>query len=300
MDIIIMSGGLGNQMFQYAFYLALQTHKNDVWLNDISLHKENAHNGFELNELFGLNISFHTYYCTIIKIVRKLLIFRKTIGVNFALSVLIKSLKLCNIHIILESSPGGFDQQLIQPSLDKKKVNIYFGYWQSEKYFLDIQTRVLESFSFQKDLSEKSHSILNEIKENESVAIHIRRGDYLEKENHKLYGNICTINYYEKALQIIQERLPNAIFYIFSDDPDWVKKSLSLEKMHMIDWNKKEDSWQDLFLMSQCKHNIIANSTFSWWGAWLNKNPDKIVISPSKFINGSNCRDRIPEKWIKI
>ena len=88
--------------------------------------------------------------------------------------------------------------------------------------------------------------------------------------------------------------------YIFSDDMDWVKNNISISNALYIDWNKSENSWQDMYLMSQCKHNIIANSTFSWWGAWLNQNPNKLIIAPKKFLNTIETPDLIPSDWIKL
>ena len=133
-----------------------------------------------------------------------------------------------------------------------------------------------------------------------SISIHIRRGDYLHPKFNHLYGNICTIEYYKEAITILQQKYANLHFYIFSDDISWVKENLPIVPSTYIDWNKKEDSWQDMYLMSQCKHNIIANSSFSWWGAWLNNNPNKTVICPSRFMNLNQQSDIVPEDWIQI
>ena len=120
------------------------------------------------------------------------------------------------------------------------------------------------------------------------------------QENKILYSNICTIDYYKKAIDFLQNKEKDLYFYIFSDDMDWVKNNISISNALYIDWNKSENSWQDMYLMSQCKHNIIANSTFSWWGAWLNQNPNKLIIAPKKFLNTIETPDLIPSDWIKL
>ncbi|MDR0428165.1 MAG: alpha-1,2-fucosyltransferase, partial [Dysgonamonadaceae bacterium] len=149
-------------------------------------------------------------------------------------------------------------------------------------------------------LSSKSKELYDIIKEENSISIHIRRGDYLSSSNINYVGNICNITYYIEAIKKIEQMVENPVFFIFSNDIKWAQENLQLANVHYIDWNKKEDSWQDMFLMSKCKHNIIANSTFSWWRAWLNQYVEKIIISPDLFYNGEKATDLIPESWIKI
>ena len=138
------------------------------------------------------------------------------------------------------------------------------------------------------------------MEEVDSVSLHIRRGDYLLPENRELFGGICTLDYYRRAIDYILDKVKNPFFFIFSNDIVWVKENMNISNSLFITWNSGKDSWQDMFLMSKCKHNIIANSTFSWWGAWLNKNPQKIVISPSRFFNVSNNSDIVPDTWTSI
>lgn len=156
-------------------------------------------------------------------------------------------------------------------------------------------------------MNEKNQKILEKITQTNSVSIHVRRGDYYNNESaFKIHGNITTKKYYENALEFIKEKVKNPVFFVFSDEFEWVKKNLyffsNYGEVHIIDWNKGFDSYIDLQLMSNCKHNIIANSSFSWWAAWLNKNKNKIVISPKKWVNNINENkiDIIPNNWIKI
>lgn len=133
------------------------------------------------------------------------------------------------------------------------------------------------------------------------MSIHIRRGDYLTFST--IYGGICTIEYYKKAVSYLCSALNNPVFVVFSDDMDWVRNNIYFPeeaKVHFVDFNRGKDSWQDMNLMSKCMHNIIANSTFSWWGAWLNENPEKIVICPDRLTQRGDSPDIFPEEWIKM
>jgi hypothetical protein len=289
MIIIKTSGGLGNQMFQYAFYMFFKTFQSEVKLDKSSYDKSNIHNGFELDKVFKTHdIDFaeikdfinllDNNKCINSKIRRKIIGLKKTHYKEFNLSY----------------------NKNIQKKFKHINYNIYFdGYWQSEKYFSSIKEEIRKEFVFQELDDEKNLSILNKIKNSISISIHIRRGDYL---NNKLYKNICTLEYYKRAIEIVEKNVHNPTFFIFSNDIEWCKENFNqLQKKEFINWNIGKDSFKDMQLMSLCSHNIIANSTFSWWGAWLNTNPSKIVISPTQFINSTNSlKDLIPSSWIKI
>jgi hypothetical protein len=159
----------------------------------------------------------------------------------------------------------------------------------------------LNTFVF-KNIDQRNRLIATEMQGLNAVSIHIRRGDYVKNE---LYNGACTLDYYRKAIDAISMRINDARFYLFSDDEQWAQdflKILSIQAV-VIHWNKKADSYRDMYLMSQCKHHIIANSTFSWWGAWLNKNPQKTVIAPAIWFSDAPRdadKDIIPDKWIRI
>lgn len=133
-----------------------------------------------------------------------------------------------------------------------------------------------------------------------TVSIHIRRGDYLSQQFSAGFGNCCPLAYYREAIHYMKTYLDDITFVLFSDDMDWVKMNLPLDNAIYVDHNHGVDSWQDMYLMSMCQHNIIANSTFSWWGAWLNDNTDKIVIAPKRWWSSIENDDVVPESWIRM
>ena len=134
----------------------------------------------------------------------------------------------------------------------------------------------------------------------DSVGVHVRRGDYLLPENNRKYGNICTLQYYRNAMQYMKEKVSDARFYFFSNDPEWVRENLSEGDSVIVNCNHGKENYLDMYLMSQCSHNIIANSSFSWWGAWLNRNPDKIIVSPKRWFSHLDVSDAVCEDWIRI
>jgi hypothetical protein len=178
------------------------------------------------------------------------------------------------------------------------------GNWQSEKYFMQIENKIRNAFVF-KNIDTKNNEIALKMANSISVALHIRRGDYL---GNSIYSGVCTEDYYTKAIELLLNKINNQgniRFYVFSDDKEFSNKFIAKLKIpaDLIEINKGNESYKDLWLMTQCKHNIIANSSFSWWGAWLNNNPDKIIIAPQIWFNESNednYKDIVPEQWIKI
>jgi hypothetical protein len=291
--IIVFSGGLGNQMFQYAFYLAKKKKGVDVYINTYSIRREGLHNGYELERLFGIKSDDESSLW--VRIVRKLLIFRRKKRYKTISNILLWAVKIfTSIKIIEEKGYSRFNSEYLKPC---QGFVLYFGYWQSPFYFDAFQNEIRNIFSFDKlQLSEKSELLLSTLRQNKSVAVHIRRGDFLPP-----FDNItCSVAYYQKAISLIKAKIKDPLFVFFSDDLGWVKENIHLSNMVCVDWNQGINSWEDLFLMSQCKHNIIANSTFSWWGAWLNENEEKTVIAPSKFIKHEETPDIYPKDWITI
>lgn len=173
------------------------------------------------------------------------------------------------------------------------KEGYYEGYWQSEKFFEGVEKEVAKDFEFKK-IDKKNKEILKNLKgKNQNlVSLHIRRGDYYsDKDSNKLLGNIANKEYYLKAIKIMQKRIKNPFFVIFSDDIEYAKKEFNfLKSKEFISINSGEKAYQDIFLMNNCKHNIIANSSFSWWGAYLNKNPKKNNYLPKKMVQQEKIR----------
>lgn len=182
---------------------------------------------------------------------------------------------------------------------------IFKGLWQSEKYFSHCKEDIIKQFEFMSFDEQKNIEISSKMKSENSVAIHLRKGkDYLQSE---LMGKgLCPTSYYMNAIDYIKHHVDNPVFYVFTDNPNWVKENLNSFDYILVDWNpvSGKKNFRDMQLMTCCKHNIIANSTYSWWGAWLNPNPDKIVIGPKKFFNPIDDyfskQDIMCENWIQI
>ena len=177
------------------------------------------------------------------------------------------------------------------------------GYWQSQKYFEKYSNIIRQDFKFTIPMNSKNLEVANSIKESISVSVHIRRGDYLSnKKTYDKHG-VCSLDYYENSINLILLEFPTARIFVFSDDISWVNYFLmpKFKNIETVDLNSGKESYNDMRLMSLCDHNIISNSTFSWWGAWLNNNPHKKVIAPEQwFADGTNCNDLIPENWIRM
>ena len=177
----------------------------------------------------------------------------------------------------------------------------YFGNWQSYKYFKNAETPVREKFSFNTSLiSKNTEELANEMNSCNSVSIHIRRDDYMSEKFIDGLGSVCNEEYYRNAINYILDNVKDTRFYVFTDDHKWVSENLKVNSATFVKFNCNENSWQDMFLMSKCKHNIIANSTFSWWGAWLNCFQDKIVIAPKRWWSTLKKDDVIPEDWVRL
>ena len=275
---LVFSGGLGNQMFQYAFLEVLRKHGKHI-IADISLYRAiQMHNGFELNHVFNIQDHFWDrggFYL-------------------FALRCILHS--DCGL-LVAKEQKGVIDY------FEENLCPFIKGDFQSELYFENYAEEIRKLFTF-RDISIENENLARQMRETLSVSLHFRRGDYV---SNSLYDNICSVSYYKSAIQVLS-CLVNAdvTYFIFSNEVEWAHTfmmeyfpSLCYE---IIDINSGKNSYMDMYLMSQCSHNIIANSSFSWWGAWLNQNPDKIVIAPKKWANEEEFkyRNMVPKTWIKI
>jgi Glycosyl transferase family 11 len=175
------------------------------------------------------------------------------------------------------------------------------GYWQSEQYFAQYADKIREDFTFKLQLSNQNAVITKQISQENSVSLHVRRGDYVTNSKNAFIG-VCSLDYYQTAVEQIKMQVDKPVFFIFSDDINWVKDNLSLDdKAVLISHNLGSESYNDMRLMSLCSHNIIANSSFSWWGAWLNANPNKIVIAPKQwFASKLDDSDLVPSAWLRF
>ncbi|OGM91147.1 hypothetical protein A2999_01225 [Candidatus Wolfebacteria bacterium RIFCSPLOWO2_01_FULL_38_11] len=287
MIITKLTGGIGNQMFQYAMARAVaEQNKVDLGI-DISWF-----------DRYKNNLTPREYALDDFNISGKLL---KT-GIFYR--ILSKLSFLENIrppqrkYYIKEKQIFHFD-----PEVFKISGNVYLdGYWQNEKYFKDIEEIIRKEFTLKNPFNKIISGIAEKISETNSVSLHIRRGDYVkDKITNQLHG-VCSLDYYLNAINRILEKVSKPSFFIFSDDIEWAKNNLKLNySTFFISDNLIKDS-EELVLMSKCKHNIIANSSFSWWGAWLNQNPQKIVIAPKQWFKDSSIKtdDLIPDSWQRI
>lgn len=283
-------GGIGNQLFQYAaslafsrlydakLYLDLTTFDNPKYVNP---------EGFLLDKIFKIDVCHPTSieYFKTLGLAAPLLPFR--FKMNYG--------KLCK-NYFLEKVPSQLEERFF--TYDNKHCYLE-GYWQKEDYFKSIRELIIKKYHFNHDVLSNisikmSHALINE----NSVSIHVRRGDYIANN---LYFE-CDEKYFRTAMDYISKRISDVKFYVFSDDIDWAKEQSFFSQCHFFDYDQLSGSWNDLFLMSCCKHNIIANSSFSWWGAWLNQNPTKIVIGPKRWFIPDELYNLspIPDNWIKI
>lgn len=295
MILIQLQGGLGNQMFQYATAKALSlTTKSDLYL-DLSFLDQNqkAAPGFTLRK-YELNIFRNIEESLAEEKVRRQFYKNKKKGIwrswfKRSLEYTYQEKSLFYYPHVLSLKP---------PVLLK-------GYFQSEKYFKEYRLDILTCFEFPKLKGDDENTeVLKKITSSNSVSIHIRRGDFLNPVTNEVHG-LCGVDYYKKAISWMRERFRSCVFILFSDDPDWVMKELfPLTNGILVNSNLEKNSWKDMYLMSQCKHHIVANSSFSWWGAWLNESPDKVVIAPKKWIKNdleNQFSDSIaPEEWLRM
>lgn len=279
-------GGLGNQMFQYAFYKYLSLSKNCNLKLDLSLFENyKLHNGYELEDVFGIAEE--------VAVEDEIKVFKSKYSLLFKIEN-----KLFNQNFIFGTKHYKENNFFISKNIfDKNEKDFYIeGYFQTYKYIEKLEKKI---FQFKTNLTKKEEELLKE----EVVSIHIRGGDYLTNKNdNKLFGDICTLNYYKNAISYMKTKIKNPTFLIFTNDKEYAKQLLNGENFDIVDWNSDDNSFRDMFLMSKCKHNIIANSSFSWWGAWLNTNKSKVVLSPTKWFNDNsiNQNNIIPPNWIKI
>lgn len=292
MIIVKLSGGLGNQMFQYAFGRYL----SELLDTELKLYIDEIYeNGKATKRIYGLG-AFNIKENFVTDKELKLLRIKTNSFRNKIQRWTLKKIKFLNTSYVIEKS-FEFNQLKFKSGKD------YFleGYWQSEKYFKSIENIIKEEFQL-KYHNEEIIELIGKIKlQEESVSIHIRRGDYVTNPITAKYHGVCDSSYYKKAISIFENKIKNPYFYVFSDDIDWAKKNLPVEinAAYISELNFKD--YVELQLMSLCKHNIIANSSFSWWGAWLNSNMNKIVIAPNKWFNTSiNTIDLIPSTWNRI
>jgi len=286
--IIKLTGGLGNQLFQYATAYAISTDAKLPLALDTNWYT-NTHTDTSrpfVLDCFMINTRIAT--------TREILDAKYPHG-YFSKIIRYVQYKILRQHIL------DFNPKLAKTLYKNTYLD---GFFQSEKYFTHHRDTLLSIFTLQeKCITPIYKDTLTKITGTEGVSLHIRRGDYISSNHTNAYHGTCALSYYENAMMYIRDYTEKPHIYIFSDDIKWVKENLQISLPHtFISDTNSLTAPQELKLMSRCKHNIIANSTFSWWGAWLNQNPDKIVIAPKKWTNKTPDPhpNIIPNTWIRM
>lgn len=285
-------GGLGNQMFQYAAGRALSLRLGVALKLDTSgFLGYKLHQGFELKRLLNCDAEIASEHD-----LKNVLGWQHSqLAKRFLRKPPLKIFRKKNL--VVEPSFNYWD------GLRQLNDCVYLdGYWQSERYFNDYAEIVRNDFSFNLPFSDQNLVLAHKISSVNSVSLHVRRGDYVTNAKNAFIGS-CPLNYYEKAISFIKSSIQTPLFFVFSDDINWVKSNLKLDASAvLVNHNDGSESYNDMRLMSMCKHQIIANSSFSWWGAWLNENQNKIVIAPKKWFatDKFDSSDLLPPSWIRL
>ncbi len=290
MDIIRFKGGLGNQMFQYAFYQALKS-RDRVVKASLGYYKRHPDKmSFCLTDVFP-QIAMEYVSDEEFQVIDSA--WKNVKSDNKKLQKFLGDYE--NRFFWVEDMDFFYREEVFQT-----QNCTFVGYWQSERYFQTIREVLLRDFEFpygEQKLEDLRKEFLHS---KQYAAVHIRRGDYLKDT--EAWGNLSESSYYSRAIAFIKKAVnPRLVF--FSDDIQWVKENYRYENAMYIEESmfRNYKPWYDMCLMSSCAHNIIANSSFSWWGAWLNRNDSKIVAAPEKwFFDGRSERDICPEGWIRI
>ena len=290
--IVKLMGGLGNQLFQYAFGRRLSIlHETPLKLDAGAF--VSSHSRVYALRLFCIQEAF----ATPLEIARVKKRSGDLMGIRFRMAQ--KVMPYYRRSVLRESQLGPYDPNVLRAPSD-----VYLdGYWQSEKYFADIEDVIRREFVIKREPDMWNRDMAERIASTESVSIHVRRGDYVsDAETSRIHG-ACDLDYYCRCVRILAKRVVDPHFFVFSDDPQWVVQNLLLGyPTTFVTHNDAARGYEDLRLMSLCKHNIIANSSFSWWGAWLNPNLRKIVLAPRQWFRDPSIdtRDLIPDTWTSV
>lgn len=293
MVIVQLKGGLGNQLFQYAagrrlsimLDVTLKLDKDTYYVNQIRRDTQRVY------ELGNLNIVEDFATPQEIK--------RLCGGTGRPLRKIKQVFGLASMKTYVQEKDFSFNSDILN-----LRGDCYLdGYWQSEKYFKDIEDIIRNDFTVKSFPSEENNKIINALMKGNSVSIHFRLTDYLTNPHARKTHGVCSLEYYKKAITLMKQNVNNPQFFVFSDDLEWVKNNIDIgPEVTYVAINDSVHGYEDLRLMSYSKHNIIANSSFSWWGAWLNSYPEKIVVAPKQWFKDSliDASDLIPETWVQL
>lgn len=298
MVTVFLRGGLGNQMFQYAIGLSLAKKNNTalaldtVFLNDRLPRPRFTYRTYDL-DIFTIKPQF----TRISEFSNAVPLPGVWLGLDFAMTG--ATFLLGDRTVIREKQEGSFDPAV----LNAPRSVFLWGRWQSEKYFRRASSEVRDAFQFRIPLEAEAAVLAKEVQKTNAISVHVRRGDYATFKNVLSHMGSTDLAYYRRALSYIATRVNNPSFFVFSDDIEWCKKKMPQDfPLTFVDpASAGFKGGFHLQLMSLCKHHIIANSTFSWWGAWLDRNPQKIVVAPRRwYADARKGDDIVPERWIRL
>ncbi len=286
MIVVNLKGGTGNQMFQYALgrHLAEKT-KAELKLDSDGLARANVTGDI-----------YRPLAITAFKIQNTIATNDEVRRLKYPYGLLSKLWRGFRFRILKQTNIT------FKPAVLNWAGDLYLdGYWQSPRYFDDIRDILLEEFQLTAPLSPAAAAFSAQVKSTEAVSIHVRRGDYVKNPRVLKEFGICSPEYYKAAIAHIKSQVANPTFFVFSDDIAWVKENLPVGDRAVFVEGRGITDVEELTLMSQCQHNIIANSSFSWWGAWLNQHPHKIVVAPTPWFETQPYdTDLIPPTWTQL
>ncbi len=297
MIIVRLRGGLGNQLFQYAAGRALATHHQVPLKLDLYTYSKHTYRRYELHH-FNIDATEATRAEV-----------HQFTGSNPFIRYLNKRENYFRCpRVFAQPHYHFYDGFLTLPS------DLYLsGYWQSERHFSGIASSLRSQLTPVQAMDERNLSFQRQMQSHDSVAVHVRRGDYSQGAYSSFFGTLPE-SYYGEAMTFVRKRIANPVFYFFSDDIAWCKSAFGTTGAEFVDHNRGANAYKDLLLMASCRHNIIANSTFSWWGAWLNTHPDKVVVAPKQWFKSGfldrrepvyasrfyDTKDLIPAGWTRL
>ena len=273
MKFLVFQGGLGNQLFQYAYYQYIRTKYPNQNIYMVSLSKSKlGHYGLEIDKWFDVKLPKQNFIS-------------KTVG------YLLYKVNRFNYNHHLPIFLTSVDDQY------NESKPLYYGYWQDVRF---LEKKSFPKFKKDLKLNDKNLEVLKKIKSTNSVAVHVRRGDYLKGGALDIYGGICTEEYYKKAIEMMNSKLSDPSYYFFSYDPDYIYNAFDyVDKKTVVSWNTGQNSFLDMYLMSHAGNMILANSSFSCWAAYLNHNNGNIIC-PVRWTNKKKSPNVKFENWINI
>lgn len=291
MIISQLLGGLGNQMFQYAAAYALADRLHVPCKVDLREFQENPR-PYELDRFVG-----EPQAASAGEVPARPGLWQA------------RAIRLCaryglperwyRGHRFTERRPFSYDERFERLTDPTYLV----GYYQSERYFVRVADKIRHAFAFRQEPAGLNAEMITCVSDGNSVSVHVRRGDYVSNPHANRYHGTCKPDYYARAFQYVAGRIETPQFFAFSDDPDWVRANIAFPgPVTFLTHNIGESSWEDMRLMSHCRHHVIANSSFSWWGAWLDPRPDKIVVAPAQWMRDPTieAKDLIPHGWKRL